>query len=329
MDTNEVVTFVDGYHGPGDLGVKALLNNAGNDISICNTLIGAGVAGDDTVSPAIPDTRPDFTVEGTSGTCYICATMSNHRLLTFTSVTTVEASTLNAQEITQGGAEIKTSTIQTNSLSGVACIDDATFGTTSGIHDSTFTQSGTGHAIEITAPGTYNFTNITFSGYGGTAGSNLTPNSGANDAAIYNNSGGAVTINVTGGNSPSVRNGATGSPGSTTTVVSSSDFFVTNVLPGSEVRIIDNLSPENERGGVENAGESPEGLNNVTVDDDPDNSGRKRIKLTFDQADAPLNIRVVVQKLDYIYISQDIIVPASGGSLLVSQVFDRNYSNPP
>jgi hypothetical protein len=70
-----------------------------------------------------------------------------------------------------------------------------------------FTSAGTGHAIEITATGTYSFENITFSGYAGSDG--VTGNE-----CVYNNSGGAVTINVTGGTTPTIRNSA----GSTTTV---------------------------------------------------------------------------------------------------------------
>lgn len=70
-----------------------------------------------------------------------------------------------------------------------------------------FTSAGTGHAIEITATGTYSFDNITFSGYAGSDGS-------TGNECVYNNSGGAVTINVSGGTTPTIRNGA----GASTTV---------------------------------------------------------------------------------------------------------------
>ena len=83
-----------------------------------------------------------------------------------------------------------------------------TWGSSTDIQNSSFSLSSgvtTGHAIIITTPGTYAFTNLTFTGFGAT---------GSNTAAVYNNSGGAVTINVSGGTTPSVRNGA----GSTTTV---------------------------------------------------------------------------------------------------------------
>lgn len=90
-----------------------------------------------------------------------------------------------------------------------------------------FVQSGTHHAIIITATGTYDFTNFTFSGFSGTGTS----------APVYNNSGGAVTINVTGGDTPTVRNGA----GASTTVNATVPVKVTvqdsagNAIQGAKV----------------------------------------------------------------------------------------------
>lgn len=78
-----------------------------------------------------------------------------------------------------------------------------------------FTSDGTGHAIYITAAGTYTFTKFTYNGFSAVSpGSNLISNSGSTDAVVYNNSGGLVTINIAGGDSVTVRNGA-----SATTVV--------------------------------------------------------------------------------------------------------------
>jgi len=91
-----------------------------------------------------------------------------------------------------------------------------------------FTSDGTGHAIYITATGSYTFTNFTYSGYGA---------SGTTDAVIYNNSGGAVTINVVGGDTPTYRNGA----GASTSVVASVNLKVTvkdalgNAIVGARV----------------------------------------------------------------------------------------------
>lgn len=62
-----------------------------------------------------------------------------------------------------------------------------------------FSSSGTGHAIKFTTAGTYGFDGFEFSGYGA---------DGTNNASVFNNSGGLVTLNVTGAsNGLTVRNG--------------------------------------------------------------------------------------------------------------------------
>jgi len=83
-----------------------------------------------------------------------------------------------------------------------------------------FVSDGTGHAIEITTAGSYTFDDNEFSGYAGADGS-------TGNEAIYNNSGGAVTLNVSGGVGVySVRNSA----GSTTTVVQGAVTLAVTVL---------------------------------------------------------------------------------------------------
>jgi len=79
------------------------------------------------------------------------------------------------------------------------------------IDNTTFVSDGTGHAIELTsahAGTSKTLTNVYFSGYGA---------DGTANAAIYNNSGGAVTITISGGDSPTVLNGS----GASTTIVTS------------------------------------------------------------------------------------------------------------
>jgi len=75
----------------------------------------------------------------------------------------------------------------------------------------------TGAAIYITATGTYTFTNFSFTGYGST---------GSGTAAVYNASGGEVTIQVSGGTAPTYDNG----PGATTFIISTKtiDYHVEN-----------------------------------------------------------------------------------------------------
>jgi hypothetical protein len=84
------------------------------------------------------------------------------------------------------------------------------------------------NAIEINTPGSYTFSGLTFTGYGA---------NGAANAAIYNNSGGAVTITVSGGNTPTYKNGVS----ATTTVNSgvSTTISANASLVGAEIRIYD------------------------------------------------------------------------------------------
>lgn len=93
-----------------------------------------------------------------------------------------------------------------------------------------FGSAGTGHAIEITTPGTYTFSALTFAGYAASNGS-------TGNEAIYNNSGGAVTVNVSGGSTPSYRNGA----GASTTVNNAVALTVSAQLSlaGAEIRVYD------------------------------------------------------------------------------------------
>ena len=96
---------------------------------------------------------------------------------------------------------------------------------TTNMADLSFISDGTGHAILITTAGTYTFTNYTYSGFGATT---------TTDAVVYNNSGGAVTINVVGGDVPTYLNGVA----ATTTVVASFDLTLTNIPTGVKVTIV-------------------------------------------------------------------------------------------
>lgn len=222
-DDTSILVFPDGYHGTGDVGVAVGLQSASSVINIGCLIISEGSL---YTTPASTDTRADFTVTGTSGTLALSAQLNNFRNIILTSATTVDGANLESADLTVGGSEIKNSIIRTNAASGVAMIDDAVFGTVSGVHDTEFRQTGSGHAIEITTGTSFTFTNLDFTGYGGTGGSNGTASSGPNDAAIFNDTGGAITITIDGGDSPSVRNGA----GATTTVIANATNYSARVV---------------------------------------------------------------------------------------------------
>jgi len=134
--------------------------------------------------------------------------------ITLRSTATLSDTTLiNGTSLVQNSATLSGVTVlSANTATGVGYIQS---NAPNLISDSSFTFSA-GHAITITTPGTYTFTGNKFTGYG--AG-------GTNSAAIYNNSGGAVTLNITGGgDTPTIRNGT----GASTTVVNAVAVRVTS-----------------------------------------------------------------------------------------------------
>lgn len=95
---------------------------------------------------------------------------------------------------------------------------------------SKFISGGTGHAIELgtNTPASITLTNVIFSGYGAT---------GTTNAAIYNNSGKAITITITGGTIPTYYNGV----GASTIVKSEVTLTIKSrvSLAGTEIRVYD------------------------------------------------------------------------------------------
>lgn len=267
--------------------------------------------------------RPDFIVDGTTGSCTITnSNLLGMRTITLTSACSVQNSVLDALDITQGGSEIENSTINTRSASGVAVINDATFGTTTGLNNVEFVQAGTGHAIEITSPGTYTFTNLTFTGYLGTTGSNLTPSSGDNAAAILNSSGGLVTINVSGGNVMSVRNTAS----STTQVNKKFNLKMTRLHAGTELRIFTQSGLVEQGGGVENvetAGSYGTDFTQV-AGENPDANGLYSVNYEYNYS-VDTDVYVVAHNVDYIYRRIDTTLIEADATLQIDQSPDRQY----
>jgi len=166
----------------------------------------------------------DILVSGTSGSFDASGmTLGNLRTIDLTAACSLLNSTISAcDKMNQNGA-----TISGCSISGATTADGEAFLISDDpelISDCDFTFSD-GHAIEITTPGTYTFSGNTFSGYGADS---------SNDAAIYNNSGGLVTLNITGGGStPTIRNGS----GASTVVNNNVSVTLTGLQNPTEVRV--------------------------------------------------------------------------------------------
>ena len=144
----------------------------------------------------------------------------NHEVFAYTFV--------GCAQIDPGKVQFKNNTIaSTVDANGGILLDADGTGAWS---DLSFVSDGTGHAIYITATGSYTFNTFLYTGYGADA---------TTDAVVYNNSGGAVTITVSGGDTPTVRNGA----GASTTVISSVKYELTGLDAGADVTIVDITVP--------------------------------------------------------------------------------------
>jgi hypothetical protein len=250
--------------------------------------------------------RPDLIVSGTSGTVTLTNVSAlGMRTIDLTSAVTAVGGIWEALNLTQANADLSGMTIRPNTAAGVALCDDPDF---TNLSDISWAQAGAGHALEITTPGAYTFDAQFFEGFGGTGGSNLVANSGPNDAAVYNNSGGAVTISVTGGgDSPSVRNAA----GSTTTVVNNTLITLTGLRDNTEVRVLEAADNQNELAGIEDAIAG-------TTDDR---------SFSFSLS-AGTVVDIVILNVQYSLPPNDRIsnftIPSADTTLPISQVFDTN-----
>lgn len=193
--------------------------------------------------------------------------------------------------VTHGGSSFTNNTLEnsTSSISITTLSPDL-------ISDCSFKSAGTGHAVEITSPGTYTFSGNLFSGYGAT---------GTTNAAIYNNSGGAVTLNISGGGSvPTYRNGT----GASTSIVAASNLTLTGLKVGSEVRAYLGTDPASstELSGVESSTDT----------------------FTFSHSVAGQSGYIVVHALGYVSLYLPTTYIGSDTEIPIQQSIDRTYSNP-
>lgn len=162
-----------------------------------------------------------------------------------------------------------------------------------------FIASGTvGHAIYITAAATYSFDNFNYSGFGA---------DGAVNAVVYNNSAGAVLINVIGGDTPTYRNGA----GATTTLSSPATLTLTGMVSGTEVTITSG-SPEVVLYHLESV--DNDGVAEYSYTD----TAGKIVDILVFHINYDPNLSSI---LNYTLLTEDATIP-------IQQITDRIYSNP-
>lgn len=215
-DTGQVITFAAENVATGFYDIN--IRGTNTTVSFTQHVISAE---DPTVA------RWNLTLDGTSVPTFddSASLFKGFDVITLQTGSTLDGTTLdNGNSIIQNGATITNCSISNaNTADGVALIQSDNLANISNC-DFTFSD---GHAIEITTAGTYSFSGNTFTGYGADA---------TNDASIYNNSGGSVTINSSNNTGITVRNGG----GSTTTVVDSVTITVGGVSEGTSVQVIAN-----------------------------------------------------------------------------------------
>ena len=196
--------------------------------------------------------------------------------------------------IRANGASFLNSRI-TASTAATALLWNVNLNTNGRLDGCVFASAGTGHAIELgpNCPTEITLANMTYTGYGA---------NGTTNAALYNNSGKSITVNVLGGGSPTVRNGA----GASTTIQNTQLFRVTGLIPDSEVRVY-RISDGEELAGVENSTTEFEFVYNYT-------------------GDVPIN--VYIHNIQYQWLGIASTLTANGVTIPVQQRFDRVYFNP-
>ena len=150
-----------------------------------------------------------------------------------------------------------------------------------------------GHALRLTANGTYSFIGNKFFNYG---------SSNTGSAAIFNDSGGLITLNISGGGStPTYRNGV----GASTIINNTVSLTLNGLQPNSDIVIL--------QAGTTNQ--------LVDINENPDTDYVYSYSYT-----ANTRIDVGVFLAGYIpYYVRGYLLEATDSSLPISQAFDRNF----
>jgi len=200
--------------------------------------------------------------------------------------------------ITDNNAEIINSTFIIGSDSGPE-VGIIQWNSLTDISDSTFeigTEVISGHAISIDTSGSYTFDGLYFNNFGVNESST---------AAVYNKSGGLVTINIAGGgDTPTYRN----SVGSTTTIVAGATVTLTGLIAGSEVRAYLGTDPST-----------------ATQIDGEESSGTS---FSFSQSYSGSDGFIVIHALGYVTQRISITYTSTDATIPIQQIEDRVYTNP-
>lgn len=224
-------------------------------------------------------------------------TINNYGSLDLSSATFINSiienppSTNNSLIITTASnidyCDITTTTVAANNY--LTSISDPTVFTYCNFYGS----ASSGHSIRITSPGTYSFTGNKFFNYG---------SSNTGSAAIFNDSGGLVTLNISGGGStPSYRNGVS----SNTVINNTVSLTLTGLKPNSDIVIIE------------------AGTTNQLVDIDQNPDADYVYSYSY-AANTKIDVGIFLNGYVPYYVRNYLLEPADS-SLPIAQVIDRNF----
>jgi hypothetical protein len=131
-----------------------------------------------------------------------------------------------------------------------------------------------------------------------------------------------IIRNINGSNAETFTN----TDGGTTVIVEPFAFEVTNIISGTEVRIL-RQSDLVELAAAEIVSGSPSGVSNATISVDPDNASRYVLSYNYDYiTDIP--VFVVIYNTEYKALRVPYILKGADSVLQAAQQFDRQYQNP-
>lgn len=266
-DSGQVMVFPEAefISASGFFGIALDLSNASTVITISDSVFkSAGTAGGNA------DTRPTYTVTGTSGTgTYDGVTFDVFNSFTANSAMTMTDCIFNNGLLVTGtsGTFTGCSFSGQTTAANVAYLDAGT--NIANITNCSFDDSGgTGNAIQISSTGSVTLSNLTFTGYGtGTTGDTVGPSLSAN-AAVRVTSASNVTLNITGGDIPtvSVVNAITVTVTASASVTVTVQDAATNPIENAQVAVYKTSDDSEVFNSLTNASGVASGLTDQNID---------------------------------------------------------------
>lgn len=205
-DTNQTVVFEDRGIGTNKYGYTITGNGTGTTSFILGTRDGVGLGSAGCTLTCPTGVGAFFTASsaniGTLG-LYGCTISGFDRGVTFATTGTTNHEIFSTtfsgcSQVTMGTVEFNGVTFENTTSTGTAEAA-VLLNSTTNVSNLNFVSGGTGHAIEISdaTNSPFTFTNFTYEGYAATDG-------GTGNEVLVNTSGSPITINVTGGDTPTV-----------------------------------------------------------------------------------------------------------------------------